>query len=518
MKRFLSFGIATAVTIAVFSLSAPLWVAVPVIHVQPYVQPGNGYVLTGTDVKVIHWLTDQTPGNFVVEYWGNQGVVQSAESTYVRLDFPAPCTETEIKEKDKGTEPPHSPEDEEEPKAAAPKEKDQYYLRYTAKLDNLPFNSDITYRVRLGNRIIRQATFRTRTTQDQAVRCVLVGDLAQGWQAQNEIAYRVSLEKPEFLVALGDIVYPTGRVSEYAASYWGTYNNVAAAGLKTGAPLMASVPFYPVLGNHDVYSKPTKTTPDGLAAYYFFSPPKNGPGEGPWNTQLDVADPFTAQFRAATADSFPFVDTYSFDNGPAHFVVINTNRPLTLPAFQKWLIDDLQSTQAKWKIVCFHIPGFQSSYWHYSEQQVRQLQPIFEACGVDLTFGGHVHNYQRSVPLKFVPKTVAPGPVAWSRTLLVNGVFRLDTKFDGLKNTRADGVIHIVAGGGGAYLYGPALEENAAWLKRYYDADNYVDFTARMVVDRHSFVVLDIAPQRLDLRAIGASGDELDRISLTKDR
>jgi hypothetical protein len=77
------------------------------------------------------------------------------------------------------------------------------------------------------------------------------------------------------------------------------------------------------------------------------------------------------------------------------------------------------------------------------------------------------------------------------------------------------GIINIVSGGGGASLYGPGLDKTAETLRRVHGA-NYADFTAKMVVDQHSFVQLDIAPDRLELRAISVTGDELDRIAITK--
>jgi hypothetical protein len=153
------------------------------------------------------------------------------------------------------------------------------------------------------------------------------------------------------------------------------------------------------------------------------------------------------------------------------------------------------------------VPGFQGSKQHYTEQQARQLQPLFEECGVDATFAGHVHNYQRSVPLKFAPD--GKGPVRGK----VNGTFTLDTEFDGQTHTAPSGVIHFVAGGGGASLYGPAPEKVAAELKKLH-GDNFAPFTA--TADRHSFVVLDLAPDKLELRALGDDGQELDKIVVTK--
>ena len=61
--------------------------------------------------------------------------------------------------------------------------------------------------------------------------------MAQGREVPTPVAYEISKQKPDFLVALGDIVYPTGRINQYMSYFWGTYNNVAEAGPKAGAPL-----------------------------------------------------------------------------------------------------------------------------------------------------------------------------------------------------------------------------------------------------------------------------------------
>jgi hypothetical protein len=482
------------------------------VVVQPYVQPGDGRTLTGTDVKVISWLTDQQPGGFLVEYQLPFGPIHAVKPTRLTLDFPALKKGAKDPDPDakKDGDGDKDPKQDKEAKVPLPPEKDQHYYKYTAYLENLPFNSEVRYRVRLGDVVIREGTFKTRATADKATRCVLVGDMAQGRDAQKPVAYQISKHNPDFLVALGDIVYPTGRMNQYMAFFWNTYNNLPEAHPKAGAPLMASVPFYPVLGNHDISAK-LATVPDALAAYYLFCPPKSGPGEGPWATKLTGDDAVIAKFRTAARDSYPNMDAYSFDYGPAHFVVFNDNKGLAIdaPEFRKWLLTDLKTTTAKWKFVCFHVPGFQSSVKHYTEQQIRPLQPLFEEGGVDITFAGHVHNYQRTVPLKFAPEPTK------DKKGRVNGQFTLDKTFDGVTNTQPVGVIHIVAGGGGAGLYGPGLDKTADLLKKDHGA-NYADYTARMVADEHSFVVLDIAPDRLDLRAVGAKGNELDRISITR--
>jgi predicted phosphodiesterase len=492
--------------------------AAQTVEVLPYVQPGDGAKLGAADTKVICWVTDQVPGDFVVEYSVAGGPLRTARPVAVKLDFPAVKTRTvvvappprEITDpKAKTVVDPFEMEEPKEPKVPPPPERDQHYLNYAAVLSDLPFNAVVAYRVKLAGKVVREASFRTRATADQSVRCVLVGDLAQGRPAQKTIAHHIWEQKPEFLVALGDIVYPSGRALQYSAFYWDTYNNVAAPSPTTGAPLMASIPFYPVLGNHDIAAK-LPTIPDALSAYYFFHVPKNGPGEGPWATPIGTSDAAKA-FRVNSWGNYPALDAYSFDYGPAHFAVINDNARLAIddPAFTKWLRADLLGTTATWKFVCYHVPGFQAARQHYTEQQARMLQPLFEECGVDITFSGHVHNYQRSVPLKFVPD--GKGPVRGR----VNGQFTLDLEFDGVKNTRPKGVIHVVAGGGGASLYGPSPQKVAEGLKKLY-GDNLAPFTARAVVEQHSFVVLDLTPGKLTLRALGQDGKEIDAFAIEK--
>jgi acid phosphatase type 7 len=484
------------------------------VVVMPYVQSGHKNTTNGSDSKILHWFTDQTPGEFTLEFQLPNGPWRNVTPARIALDFPA----LKVKEPAKKEKPKELPgksddpkkDEKKESKIPLPPEKDQHYFKYTAHLDNLPLNAEVRYRVKVGERTIREGAFRTQASADRPVRCVLVGDLAQGRPQQRAIAWQMSLQKPDFLVALGDIVYPTGRVNQYMHFYFGTYNDVPEADPKVGAPLMASVPFYPLLGNHDISAKLAKV-PDALGVYYFFSAPKNGPGEGPWATRIDGDEAANSKFRAANKDSYPFIDVYSFDNGPAHFVVLNVNPMMNLddPTFRKWLIDDLRNAKGRWKIVCFHMPGFHSSIKHYAEQQVRPLSPLFEEAGVTLTFAGHVHNYQRSVPLKFAPNHKQ------EKKKSVDGRFTLDTAFDGVNNTRPNGVIHIVAGGGGANLYGPGLEKTKETLQKQFGA-NYADFTAKMVTDQHSFTVLECAPSLLELRALSTSGEELDRIVITK--
>lgn len=489
------------------------------VLVKPYVQPGNGSTLQGSDVKVIAWLTDQTPADFTVEF-GPKGVrMRSMKPSRVALDFkppvsmpPPPKHEEEALTGEPAVEPASAPKTTPTPGPSPTPEKPQHYFKWAATLTGLPFDSEIVYRVKLGDKLIREAVFKTRASAQKPIRFVMVGDLADGKPSQKVIAHQISLAKPDFLVVLGDIVYPNGRVSEYLDHFWGTYSNPEKADPKMGAPLMASVPFYPVLGNHDVERTKLPQVPDSYGAFYFFHPPQNGPGAGAWSTPLGKDKGVADVFRSATGASYPALDAYSFDNGPAHFLVLNSAGYVdpANPALRAWMEKDLRGTTAPWKFACFHAPAFHGSREHWTEQKMRLLEPIFEATGVNIVFAGHVHNYQRSLPFFFTPSAAKRDDRGrWA------GTFEFDQKFDGKTNTQPAGIIHIVSGGGGAHLYGTTLESDSDALKKMH-ANKFVPLTAKYVTNRHSFTLVEATAARLEIRAIDEKGAEIDHVSITK--
>jgi predicted phosphodiesterase len=480
------------------------------ILVQPYVQPGNGANLVGSDVKVIAWLTDQTPGDFEVEFTVENSRAEKVQPERTTLDFAAPAEKPRITVPVSLEELLSVREAESAPNARG---KQQHYFKYAAQLAGLPFNSTVQYRVLLDGHLVTDGSFRTRATPEKTIRFAAVGDLAQGRAQQNAIAYQMWKAQPDFLVALGDIVYPSGRVSQYLRYFWNSYNNVAAASPLLGAPLMRSVPVYAVLGNHDVDAR-LPETPDALGAFYFFHPPLNGPGLGSWSLQLGKDGPTAAAFRKNVGSTYPALSVYSFDYGPAHFLVLDSN--IAGSKFSQrllsWIERDLRGTRQPWKFVCLHAPSFHTSPGHYT-QKFRLLEPLFASAGVDVVFAGHVHNYQRSKPLRFTPD-----PGIRDKRGRVNGNFVLDEKFDGQTNTTPQGIIHIVSGGGGAALYDSIDRAGTVARLEQENTGNWVPFTAKYVADRHSFSLVELSAERFTLRQISADGEEVDRFTITKPR
>ncbi len=447
------------------------------ILVKPYVQSGHQPISGAADSKVITWLTDTQPGRFEVDFGATTNFGRLTQPIVTALNFG----------------------------------KEGSYLKYTAYIGRLPLDGQFHYRVRLENEVLRAGTVVTRKSATNAVEFVVVGDTGDGKADERKIAFQIGRAAPEFAVIVGDIVYPRGTVKEYLKNFWGPYNNTIEASPETGAPVMGTVPFYGVLGNHDVGASNLATVPDGLGAFYFFHPPRNGPPPLRSHLRVRGTDLQLAEFKRAAADASPHLGFYSFDNGSVHGLCLDANRyvDFTEPALLEWIRADLTRSRALWKLVFFHHPGFQATLAHYREQQTRVLAPLFEECGVDIAFAGHVHNYQRSQPLKFKPAQAKP-----DRAGEVNGVFTIDSRFDGATNTVPQGVIYVVTGGGGAGLYKPSVEELDPRFQP--SAENWTPFTAKYIADRHSFSVVKADPQKLVLRQLDEDGFEVDRITITK--
>src|SRR5262245_46202445 len=147
------------------------------VLVLPYLQPGNGSTFSGSDVKVLGWLTDQKPGEFIVEYAAKGARQQAAPVERVQLDFgPAKIVATPTPTPvPKATPDPITNADdlkEVAARSASPPipERSQHYFKYSAVLSGLPFDSEVSWRVRLGQKVIREGIARTRVSAGKPCR------------------------------------------------------------------------------------------------------------------------------------------------------------------------------------------------------------------------------------------------------------------------------------------------------------------------------------------------------------
>jgi len=451
------------------------------ILVPPYLQPGNASTLT-KEQKVLIWQTDSIPGKFKVEFnLANPGQkVSVAKTSFVKLILNNKTT----------------------------------YL-YRANLTGLKFDSEYSYKVSLNDQSIAEATFGTRTKKKQT-KFAVFGDCGAGTPQQAKIAYQVYQKKPQFVLVTGDNVYRSGLENEYRKNFFPYYTSRKADSL-AGAPLMNSIPFYMLLGNHDVYGADFDKTPDGLAYFYYNDLPLNGP-----SSQFTVTtkgnEELVKAFKSNSGSRFPKMSNFSFDYGNVHIVCIDANpyaNP-TDPVLVQWLAEDLRNSTADWKIVSYHHPGFNSSKAHYDYQYMRLLSPVLEQLGVDLVLTGHVHNYQRTVPLTFDPKKDSTGTrYVISDEGRVDGKFTLDTQYDGITHTKPKGIIYVVSGAGGAPLYDPSLSGKPELWKHDPQA-NWVPFTTKIVSDKHSFTMIETNGKKLVLKQHDEKGVVFDEITITK--
>jgi 3',5'-cyclic AMP phosphodiesterase CpdA len=106
---------------------------------------------------------------------------------------------------------------------------------------------------------------------------------------------------------------------------------------------------------------------------------------------------------------------YKIQKPGIDFFVLDTNTFGNDEIQQKWLKKSLSESKAHWQIVMAHHPIYSSGGHGSSPLLKKTLEPILIQGGADLYLAGHDHNYERFKPIQ--------------------------------------GVQHIVAGGGGAYLH-----------------------------------------------------------------
>jgi uncharacterized repeat protein (TIGR01451 family) len=348
-----------------------------------------------------------------------------------------------------------------------------------------------------------------------------------------------SLPQASLALNTGDNVYNEGSEGSYR-DYWFPVWNSDADSVNTGAPFVRSIPYYIVAGNHDIggagdrvnmlasagAGKYTGSTEggDALAYYNDYYFPLNGPaGFDPanvfngdsfsqtgflwqYNGKSYTSAAATAAFRNSTAvdtgkgitTQIDHMSNYSFDYGNAHFLFLNSNphlfnaqvdysAPYTAPpagftaypsALRDWIANDLDSSSQPWKFVVYHHSAFSSGDATQRNYQMRAISKLLEDHGVNIVFNGHEHNYQRTYPVRSLPRVVEAPTTLAPRAVIA------DSTFDGITNTVPDGVLHIVEGAGGNRDFDgakPTPRGQGAGLDQEDTATGSYDFGAGLV-------------------------------------
>jgi acid phosphatase type 7 len=389
---------------------------------------------------------------------------------------------------------------------------------YDAHLTGLAPDQQFDYRVvKNGKEIFKAKTKAPKARLTADYKFVVFGDCGAGTIGQRQVAFHIAQDKPDFVVITGDLVYNYGRALEYFERFFPVFNSNLSTAL-TGASMMRSLLFIAVPGNHDLYNvgyvdvENLDMIPDALAYYYFWKQPLNGPISEPSNGVSTVArgsDSRLKAFTDAAGKNYPRMSNYSFDYGNSHWTVLDGNPYMdwTRPVLRDWLEQDLAGSKAQWKFVAFHQPPFSTGAHHFAEQHMRLLCDIFEKYNVDIVFSGHMHNYQRTYPLKFSAQRSEDGKFIVGEKGRVSGDFSFDQTYDGKTNTQPKGVIYIVTGAGGAKLY----DESAQLTP-----DKWEPYTKQFIANQHSYTLCDMKGTTLSISQRSQDGLELDQFKITK--
>jgi 3',5'-cyclic AMP phosphodiesterase CpdA len=295
-----------------------------------------------------------------------------------------------------------------------------------------------------------------RGAEGEEVRVLLFGDSGWGGPQQIDLARQIERADWDLSIHVGDIAYDDGAESEFTERHFRVY-----------ASTLASTPFYPAVGNHDVRA-------DGGRSY-------------------DGAFLWPEPFAGARY--------YSFRWGRIRFVSIDTSSNTEdvsdlrdgtgrqLEWLKRVLREASADSTVDWIITLQHHPLYSHAVGisgHGIDQDLRaNLLPLYERYGVDLVSAGHDHHYERSWPIR-----------------------------DGRRVNDGCGPVHVLSGGGGASRYARDITNTTllATAQRVYQ---YVELTIDSdrirgrTIDRDGQVVDEFTVRRYD----GTTGPLPDRCS-----
>ncbi len=255
------------------------------------------------------------------------------------------------------------------------------------------------------SRIKGRAPFAGLSTQ------VLNGYLAYQRETQSKPA--------DLLLMLGDNAYMEGTDEEWQQAVFDVYPE-----------LLSQTPLWSTIGNHEMGAAIIDVSLLGEKIAKQLGKTEGELVLGGVSTSSDPNSYVTSNNR--TPRRMPYLDIlslpanaelggvpsgteqyYSFDYGNVHVVSLDSQLsmrdPLQRSAMREWLEADLSANELDWTIVIFHHPVYTKGSHDSDTKPASRFgidQPIldlrteftsvFEQHGVDITFSGHSHSYERS--------------------------------------------------------------------------------------------------------------------------
>lgn len=202
------------------------------------------------------------------------------------------------------------------------------------------------------------STLQTANKPETPFGFVVLSDTQRQPDIAGPLAQAAWALRPNFAVIAGDLVDAGNAKWQWEDQFF-----------KSLQPLISRVPFYPVLGNHEVNTN-----------YYY-------------------------DYMSLPAPEY----YYTFSYGNAQFFMLDTNRDVKPGTEQfAWLDRELAASKARWKICVHHQPPFSSdddygNDWKtpikrstLGDPKSQPLVELYDKHAVDIVWCGHVHSYERT--------------------------------------------------------------------------------------------------------------------------
>ncbi|MBA3817466.1 MAG: metallophosphoesterase [Deltaproteobacteria bacterium] len=226
------------------------------------------------------------------------------------------------------------------------------------ELANLPANADVHYRVLAGAGRSERYTFHTMPAPGAVIRIGVYGDVRGGHAVHRELVGQMLREGLDVVGVTGDMVLHGADEADWQRFFAVTRE------------LLAQVPYYPAVGNHDLGWDGAHDTRRAEAVFALPDGPPGRPAGTFW---------------------------YSRDLADLHLVFLDSNAYVRLEQ-EAWLEADLAAARARHvrAILVFTHDGPYSRGHHGGSAIARdRYVPILLRHRVDLVMSGHDHLYQR---------------------------------------------------------------------------------------------------------------------------
>jgi len=196
------------------------------------------------------------------------------------------------------------------------------------------------------------ASFTTFNEKQPDIYFIALGDSRSRPDIFIDIINNIQKDEPDLIISMGDLVAYGGDLSEWRKYYFDVAGNV-----------INHIPLVSTLGDHE------GDDDNGELFRHFLR--TNQPTEKLW---------------------------FSFDYGDAHFVSLDYRYPDSKEMIE-WFVNDMSSTNARWKFVYFHRPAYNIG-GHRSTWGQDVWPALISKHKVDIVFAGHSHIYERFYPMK----------------------------------------------------------------------------------------------------------------------